>query len=81
MYQKTCIFHLILLWIPSSLVLSVNKFVDDPLRKRFLKRYLKSKTNKIFKVLLGQITSTMNSFVVVAVCVFFQFSNDLAIIT
>ena len=59
-------------------------FVDDFLIKekiaQALFEILKSDTNKNFKVLLGQITSTMNIFVVVAVYVFFQFYNDLAII-
>ena len=59
-------------------------FVDDFLIKekiaQALFEILKSETNKDFKVLLGQITSTMNIFVVVAVYVFFQFYNDLAII-
>ena len=59
-------------------------FVDDFLIKekiaQALFEILKSETNKNFKVLLGQITSTMNIFVVVAVYVFFQFYNDLAII-
>ena len=59
-------------------------FVDDFLIKEKIAQaffeILKSETNKNFKVLLGQITSTMNIFVVVAVYVFFQFYNDLAII-
>ena len=80
MYQKTCIFHLILLGVPSSLVLSVKN------KRRFTTRggllngqnllsaakvILLSRKEKIaqtlfeikknFKVLLGQITSTINS--------------------
>ena len=92
MFQKTWIFNLILLGIPSSLVLSIKNrgwgrggllngqnllsvtkvFFDDPLRKGLLRHYLKSKANKNFKVLPGQITSTMNSLFLFFVCVFFS---------
>ena len=41
-------------------LLSVTKlFVDDLSRKRLLKYYLKSKPNRNFKELFGQITSSM----------------------
>ena len=45
-----------------------------------LRDYWKSKINNNFKVLLGQITSTMNSWSFFVVCVFFQFNNELVII-
>ena len=50
----------------------------DPLRKRLLRHSLKSKTNN-FKLLLGQITNTINT-VIFLVCVIFQFKNELVII-
>ena len=45
-----------------------------------LRHYSKSKTNKNFELLLGQITVTMNSLPFLLFVFFFQFNNDLAII-
>ena len=54
-------------------LLSVTKVIfDDPLRKRLLRHYL---TNKNFKVLLGQIASTMKSLCFFVVYVFFPIQH------
>ena len=49
-------------------LLSVTKVVNDPVRKKLLGHYLKSKTNNNFQVLLGH-HEQLVFFVVV--CVFF----------
>ena len=63
-----------------STYLLTDLLFGDRLRKKLLRHYLKSKTNKNFKVSLGYITSTINSYYFSVVCVVFRSTNDLAII-
>ena len=62
-----------------SLLSTIKVVCWQSLKEKFLGHYLKSKTNKNFNVLLGQITNTINT-VKFLVCVISLFNNDLAII-